>query len=93
MFTNWIKLSARYATQAMAIANMPQNTVNILVVFTVSISVDLFFLFLLYRSIVVVVANAFNSLAVEDIAALKITAINKPIKPLGKLFKIKLIKT
>ncbi len=93
MFTNCIKLSARYATQAIPIANNPQNTVNILVVFTVIISLDFSFLFLLYRSIVVVVANAFNSLAVDDIAALKITAINKPISPLGKLFKIKLIKT
>ncbi len=47
------------------------------------------FTFLLYKSIAVVLANAFNSDAVEDIAADKITANNKPINPLGKLFKIK----
>ena len=45
--------------------------------------------FLLYKSITEVEANAFNSDAVEDMAADKITANSKPIKPLGKLFKMK----
>jgi len=44
---------------------------------------------LLYKSIVVVEAKAFNSEAVEDIAADRITARSKPTKPLGKLLRIK----
>ena len=42
---------------------------------------------------VVVDPSALSSEAVEDMAALNITANNKPIKPLGRLFKIKCIKT
>ena len=38
----------------------------------------------------VVVANALISLDVDDIAALNITANNKPIKPVGKFSNIKL---
>ena len=46
----------------------------------------------LYKSIAVVDANAFNSDAVLLIAADKITAKSKPIRPLGRLFSIKFIK-
>ena len=42
---------------------------------------------------VVVDPRALSSEAVEDIAALKITANSRPIKPLGRLFKMKCIKT
>ena len=49
--------------------------------------------FILNKSIVVVEAKAFSSEAVEDIAADKITASNNPIKPRGRLFKIKWINT
>ena len=82
MFTNCIKLSARYATQAIPIANnTPKHCKYFSSIYGLNFTGFIFFMFLLYKSIVVVVANAFNSLAVDDIAALKITAINKPIKP------------
>ena len=41
----------------------------------------------------VVVASAFISLEVDDIAALNITANNKPINPFGRFSRIKVIKT
>jgi hypothetical protein len=40
----------------------------------------------------VVVAKALISLDVDDMAALRITAIISPINPLGRWFKIKFIK-
>ena len=43
----------------------------------------LFLIERLYISIVVVVAKALSSEATEDIAAEKITAINKPTTPIG----------
>ncbi|CAI8218986.1 MAG: Uncharacterised protein [Flavobacteriaceae bacterium] len=42
---------------------------------------------------VVVEPSAFSSEAVDDIAALSITASSKPMNPLGKLFKMKCMKT
>ena len=87
MFTNWIKFSARLATEATPMAIMPQANVNHLDALTICSSV-LLDVFLLYKSIVVVDPNAFNSLEVLDIAALKITANSSPMSPRGKLFKM-----
>ena len=88
IFTSWIKFSKRLAMQATLIAMIPQANVNHFEAFTICSSVFLE-VFRLYKSMVVVEPNAFNSLAVLDIAALKITANNKPMSPRGKLFKIK----
>ncbi len=44
--------------------------------------------YLMYKSMIVVEANAFNSEAVEDIAAEKITANKSPIRPCGRKFNI-----
>ena len=88
IFTSCIRLSNRLATLATRIAKIPHAKVNHLVATTKCLS-DFTDTFLLYKSMVVVEARAFNSDAVDDIAADNITANNKPIKPRGKLFKIK----
>lgn len=88
ILTSWMRFSKRLATQATLIAIIPQANVNHLEAFTICSSVFAE-VFLLYKSMVVVDPKAFNSLEVLDMAALKITANNKPIKPRGKLFKMK----
>ena len=66
------------------IAIMPHITVNNFDIFKKCLSLLFLDIFLLYKSTVVVAANALSSDAVEDIAAQIITAINNPTNPLGK---------
>ena len=83
ILTNWIRFSNKFPVKANITAIMPQTIINNFDIIRYCFF-DLFSLLVLYKSINVVEARAFNSDAVELIAAEKITANKRPTKPVGK---------